>query len=95
MVTPLLTKNVSSGMEKLTENGITMKTSEHQLNPWPLWFRITQEAKAALWNYQLETYGLYLEIPPQPVDFGYVDYDRLMKERPHYPAGRGYRAIIS
>ena len=65
------------------------------LSPVPIWYRISDIAKVKLWDYQMNKYGFYLEIPQFPGDFRPITFepiiltteeaDRLMRQRPRHP----------
>lgn len=65
------------------------------LSPIPLWYRVTETARVALKSYQMDNYGLNLDIPSYPPDFMIAPIilsteqaNRLMTCRPHGRGGR-------
>jgi len=51
----------------------------------PLWYHISDAARVALYRYQLEIYGLKLDIPEYPSSIGHYDYEQEMRKPPHKP----------
>lgn len=65
------------------------------LSPIPLWYRLTETARVALKSYQMDNYGLNLDIPPYPPDFLIapiiLDTEQAARLMTRRPRGRGGR----
>jgi len=52
----------------------------------PLFWLISAQSQALLIQYQWDTYGLKLTIPPNPyIGSLLTDIDKFMRQKPHHP----------